>query len=78
MAAEPDKYIADLETLVTLDGTEFIPVQQAVGGEGTTYKVSINVIKELDAPSDGNAYVRKDGTWVLLSDYFFDNLFIGS
>ena len=70
MAAEPDKYIVELNELTLIAGTETIPTQQVTGGEGTTFKVSIDTLKAYifpDAPADGNAYVRKDNAWVLLS-----------
>lgn len=68
MAAEPDKYITELDELTLIAGTESIPVQQIAGGDGTTYRITINRLQEfLDAPADGNAYVRKDNAWVLLS-----------
>ena len=69
--AEPDKYIVELNTLVSPVGTESIPVQQATGGEGTTFRLILNTLKTFifsDCPSDGFAYVRKDGSWVRLDD----------
>lgn len=72
MAAEPDKYIIELEQLMSIDGTESIPLQTANGDENSTFRVTIDTIKSYifeDAPADGNAYVRKDNEWVLLSSF---------
>ena len=70
--AEPDKYIVDMNQIVAPDGTESLPVQQAQGGENTTFRIILSNLKKYiftDAPSDGQAYVRVDGEWVLLDDY---------
>lgn len=69
MATEPDKYIVELDELMSLAGTESIPVQKSSGGESSTFRITVNRLKShiLDAPADGNAYVRKDNAWVLLS-----------
>jgi len=79
--SEIDKYIVDFDVIPSVDGTESLVLQQSEGGEGTTYKITLDGLKnytllgtgsmknENDAPNDGNPYVRLNGEWVLLSNY---------
>jgi hypothetical protein len=81
MTTEVDKYIVEFDVIPSTNGTESLVLQQAVGGEGTTYRITLTGIKNFvlsgtgtmknvdDAPEDGNPYVRLDGEWVLLTDY---------
>ena len=70
--SEVDKYIVELPAILVPAGTESIVIQQQDGGEGTTFQITIDNLKDYifpDAPADGNAYVRVDNDWVLLSEY---------
>jgi hypothetical protein len=79
--SEIDKYIVEFDVIPSTVGTESLVIQQAAGGEGTTYRITLTGIKNFvlsgtgtmknvdDAPEDDNPYVRLNGEWVLLSTY---------
>ena len=69
--AEVDKYIVELNEVMVPEGTEYLVFQEAIGGEETTFKISVDNLKSYifpDAPADGQAYVRVNNDWVLLSE----------
>jgi len=81
MSTEADKYIVDFSVREEPDGTEFLILQLNVGGENSTFKISLNAIKSFvlegtgtmrmvdDVPDDDTPYVRVHGQWVKLSEY---------